>query len=110
MAMIRTLPKKLTELGRIRIGDQEPSANGRSKHPHKLDAFRLTCSNKPLLHFAANLYGGEVRAWEDAPTDGQWELYTTCNALDVLIPTMSAVSVQYEMWSAGGCKLRCTGE
>lgn len=107
--MIRTLPRKLVELGRIRIGDQEPTAKG-GKRPHKLDQFRLTSGNKPLLHCAAQLYGGEVRAWEDAPNGDQWELYTGANSLDVLIPTASAVTVQYETWSRGGCTLRCTGE
>lgn len=107
--MTRLLPKKLAELGRIRIGDQEPVAKG-GKRPHKLERFRLTSANKPLLHYASNLYGGEVRAWADAPTGDQWELYTATNALDVLVPTASAVSVSYEQWTRGGCSLRCTGE
>lgn len=107
--MARTLPRKLIELGRIRIGDQEPNAKG-GKRPHKLDQFRLTSGNKPLLHFAAQLYGGDVRAWEDAPNGDQWELYTAANSLDVLIPTASAVSVQHEIWGLSGCTLRCTGE
>lgn len=107
--MIRTLPKKLTELGRIRLGWQMPNANGKGKHPAKLAEFRLTSNNKPLLHFAANLYGGTVQPWADAPTPGQYELYTTSNAIDVLVPTQSAVSVQYEIWSSGGCQKRCDG-
>ena len=107
----RTLPKKITELGRIRIGDQEPNSGGKGTHPHKLDAFRLTSPNKPLLHFAANLYGGEVRPWVGprAP-DGQFELYTTVNSMDVLVPTLSAVDVKYEEWIGSGCVRRCTGD
>ena len=107
--MSRLLPKKLAELGRLRIGDQEPTGKG-GKRPHKLDKFRLTSGNKPLLHCAAQLYGGEVRPWDDAPNGNQWELYTDANSLDVLIPTASAVSVQYETWSRSGCMLRCTGD
>lgn len=115
--MQRTLPKKLTELGRIRIGDREENKSGRGTHPHKLETFRLTSSNRSLLHFAANAYGGEVCPWEGegAPRDAyqrptQFELYTTVNTLDVLIPTFSAVSLSFEQWSAGGCQRRCTGE
>ena len=108
--MIRSLPKKASELGRIRIGDLEPNKKGGGTHPRKLENFRLTSNNKPLLHLAANLYGGEVQAWPEAPTTGQWQLYTTTNSLDVLIPTFSAISISYEVWSGGGCQRRCNGE
>jgi hypothetical protein len=108
--MLRALPKKASELGRIRIGDLEPNKKGGGTHPRKLENFRLTSNNKPLLHLAANLYGGEVQDWPEAPTTGQWELYTTTNSLDVLIPTFSAITISYEVWSGGGCQRRCNGE
>lgn len=108
--MRRTLPKKASEMGRIRIGDLEPNKKGGGTHPRKLENFRLTSNNKPLLHLAANLYGGEVQDWSDAPTTGQWQLYTTTNSLDVLLPTFSAISISYEVWSGGGCQRRCNGE
>jgi hypothetical protein len=114
--MIRTLPKKLTELGRIRIGDREKNKNGTGTHQHKLDYFRLTSANPSLLHFAAAMYGGEVQPWvgEGAPVDdhgrpAHYEVYTTVNALDVLIPTFSAISINYEEWSGDGCRRRCDG-
>ena len=113
----RAIAHKMTELGRIRIGDREPDKSGPGTHPHKLDTFRLTSPNSPLLHFAASLYGGNVQPWtgEGAPKDDhgrptQFELYTTANALDVLIPTFSAAAISFERWSAGGCQVRCTGE
>ena len=113
----RLVQKKLTELGRIRIGDRVPSASGKSTRPHKLLQFRLTSPNRSLLQFAAASYGGNVRPWESesAPRDEhgrptQYELYTAVNAMDVLIPTMSALSLNYELWSASGCQRRCTGE
>lgn len=117
MAVARMIQRKLVELGRIRIGDRVPSASGKSTRPHKLLEFRLTSPNKSLLSLAAASYGGEVRPWEgegapydehDRPT--QHELYTTTNAIDVLIPTMSAVNLSYELWSTSGCQRRCTGE
>jgi Recombination directionality factor-like len=112
----RDVPRKLSELGRIRIGNREPNKSGRGTHPHKLAHFRFTSSNRSLLHFAAQAYGGEVEPWDDewAPHDEdgrptQYELYTTADALQVLIPTMSAVSLSFEQWSASGCQRRCTG-
>jgi hypothetical protein len=111
MVTPRALPKKLSELGRIRIGAREENKSGHGTHPIKLEHFRLTSANKPLLHCAAAAYGGEVVPWagEGAP-DGQFELRSTANALDVLVPTSSAISISYEQWRAGGCVRRCTGD
>ena len=109
----RAIPMKLTELGRIRLGDREPNSKGNGTHPHKLEQFRLTSSNKPLLEYAARHpdIGGTVQEWQDAPGEGrQWELYTATESLDVIIPTFSAVSLSYERWSIAGCEQRCTGE
>ena len=56
------------------------------------------------------MYGGQVRAWQGAPDDGYWELYTDTDALDIMVPpVMSAYSQLYEVWDAGGCTLRCDG-
>jgi Recombination directionality factor-like len=113
----RDVPRKLSELGRIRIGNREPNKSGHGTHPHRLAHFRLTSSNRSLLHFAAQTYGGTVEPWDDewAPHDEdnrptQYELYTTTDAIQVLIPTMSAVSLSFEQWSASGCQRRCTGK
>lgn len=116
--MITTTPMhKFIELGRIRIGNRESNPSGRGTRPHKLTNFRLTSLNRSLLGYAAEAYGGEVQPWKDewAPHDEhgrptQYELYTTTNALDVLIPTYSAVSLSFEQWSASGCQRRCTGQ
>ena len=115
--MARDIPQKLAELGRIRIGDREPNKSGSGNHPHKLAHFRLTSPNRSLLHYAAVLYGGEVQPWtgERAPQDEtgrytHYELYTTTNEIEVLIPTFSAISLGFEKWSGAGCLLRCTGE
>jgi hypothetical protein len=117
VATPRLVQKKLVELGRIRIGDRVPTQSGKGTRPHKLLQFRLTSPNPALLNFAASSYGGDVRPWvgDGAPVDEhgrptQRELYTNVNALDVLIPTMSAVNLSYELWSAAGCQRRCTGD
>jgi hypothetical protein len=113
----RMVPKKLSELGRLRIGERVPNKSGTGTHPAKLANFRLTSANGSLLSFAAERYGGTVEPWDDAwaPKDEhgrptQFELYTTVNAIEVLIPTFSAISLSFERWSASGCQQRCTGE
>lgn len=97
--------RRLTELGRIRLGDK-----GGKGQPQKLNKFRLTSASRPILEAAARMYGGTVRAWQGAPDDGMWELYTDTDALDIMVPpVVSAYSQLYEIWDAGGCTLRCDG-
>src|SRR4029434_1465768 len=113
----RMVPKMLNELGRSRIGQREANESGKGTHPKRLDHFRLTSSNGARLSYAAELYGGTVEPWDDewAPKDDhgrptQFELYTTVNTMEVLIPTFSAISLSFERWSASGCQQRCSGE
>lgn len=99
------IQRRLQELGRIRLGDK-----GTKGQPQKLTKFRLTSASRPLLEAAARMYGGTVRAWQGAPDDGFWELYTETDALDIMVPpVMNAYSQLYEVWDAGGCALRCDG-
>jgi len=102
---ILTLQRRLRELGRIRTGVKIAAGNGRS-HPAKLETFRLTSASRDLLEAAAEVYGGEVRAWPEG--DG-WELVTAVDALDIVIPPGDSMTQFYEMWSGGGCQRRCDG-
>lgn len=102
---ILDLQHRQRELGRIRMGEK-----GAKGQPVKLEAFRLTSAAKHLLDEAAGLWGGEVREWADAPTPGQFELYTKTDVLPIVIPPgREPVSSWYEQWNAGGCTHRCDG-
>jgi hypothetical protein len=99
------LQHRQRELGRIRMGER-----GAKGQPVRLDKFRLTSPARHLLEAAAALWGGEVREWTDAPTPGQYELYTQTDTLPIVIPPgREPVSSFYETWSAGGCTHRCDG-
>jgi Recombination directionality factor-like len=100
---------KLQELGRIRTGNQISTTSGKMR-PARLETFRLTSENKPRLHAAANLYGGEVVPWEEAPQGRQWQLITETNSLPVTVPPFATISQCWERWSGGGCQIRCDGE
>ncbi|ONI73107.1 hypothetical protein ALI144C_44980 [Actinosynnema sp. ALI-1.44] len=102
------LQRRLAEAGRIRIGQQVPTGNGRSR-PEKLETFRLTSSDQHRIRQAADLFGGEARPWS-APAGQQWEVVTTADAIDVIVPPSDmSFSQHYELWSAGGCQRRCDG-
>jgi hypothetical protein len=105
--MIIDLQRRLAEIGRIRIGQQVPSGNG--KRPSKLSTFRLTSGDRNRINQAADLYGGKPQEW-DAPAGKQWEVITEAEALNVVVPPGDmAFSQFYELWSGGGCQRRCDG-
>jgi hypothetical protein len=104
------IQRRLREIGRIRTGDQVATANGKTR-PSKLSAFRLTSADEQVLEKASELYGGTVQPWKEAPTSGQFELYTEATGFDVLFPANDiGFSQFYESWIGGTCKKRCDGE
>ena len=106
MSPILDLQRRFAEVGRIRAG-----AKGAKGQPQKLDAWRLTSGNQAALTAAAKIYGGDVREWNNAPTPGQYELYTESRTLDVMVPpSQEPYSLWYESWTGGGCEHRCDGQ
>ena len=105
MSPILDLQRRYMEVGRIRLGEKAPSGA-----PKRLDAWRLTSSNRQALEEAAALWGGDVREWKDAPTPGQFELYTNSDTLPIMVlPGPDPVSQYYEQWNRGGATHRCDG-
>lgn len=100
------LQRRMRELGRIRTGQQVAfQKNGRTlMRASKLETFRLTSPSRDLIDAAAAAYGGKPKAW-----NGEWELITETDSLDVVIPPGQSISQWYEMWSGGGCQRRCDG-
>jgi hypothetical protein len=101
---ILNLQKRARELGRIRLGQK-----GDRGQPQKLDRFRLTSASKPLLEKAAELYGGEVRAWTPDGGSPQWEVITDSQRLPIMVPPQP-VTQWHEAWRKSGCVHRCDGE
>jgi len=101
---ILTLQRKLTEVGRIRLG-----AKSGKGAPTKLETFRLTSKSKDAIDAAAEVYGGAVGTWS-GPDGQEYELITETNTLDVVVPPGGSVSQWYEMWSGAGCQRRCDGQ
>lgn len=107
MSPVKDLEMRPYEVGRIRIGYFDDV----NRHPAHLDHFRLTTADRRLADAAADLLGGEVRAWQSAPSEGeQWEVETEAKQIKVLVPPQDIAERQfYELWSAGGCQRRCDG-
>jgi hypothetical protein len=103
------IQRRYRELGRIRLGDKVKTSSGKMA-PNKLEHFRLTSPTRSLLDRAADLWGGTVTQW-DGPNEGDaWQLATTTDELQVLVPQQDIESSQYfEEWTAGGCAKRCDG-
>lgn len=106
------LQRRVTEAGRIRTGLQETFQRGdgsTGSRPAKLETFRFTSADKRRIEQIAELYGGKVEAWQ-APAGPQWQVVSTRNEIDVIVPPSDlGFSQHYELWSAGGCQRRCDG-
>lgn len=107
-ARLLDVQQKYREMGRVRMGKK-----GAKGQPQKLDVWRLTSggdSGRELLEKVAELYGGTVEPWPDAPDEGDWWQITTETAsLEVVVPPGEVLSQYWEQWSGGGCKKRCDG-
>lgn len=101
---ILDIQKRARELGRIRLGQK-----GDRGQPQKLDRFRLTSASQPLLDRAAEIYGGQVRAWTPTGGSPQFEVITDARRLPIMVPPNQPVSQWYEAWRKSGCIHRCDG-
>lgn len=99
------LPSRFREVGRLRLGTTE------GKRPIRLETWRLTSPNRTPLERAAEIWGGEVTAWDAAPTDAdQWQVTTDAAEIPVLVPPQDVTEGQYlELYSGGGIQRRCDG-
>jgi hypothetical protein len=95
------LQKRSRELGRIRLGQK-----GDRGQPQKLDRFRFTSNSQALLGKIAELYGGEVRAWEGG-TQG-FEVISNATRVPIMVPPQP-VTQWFEFWTRAGCQHRCDG-
>ena len=102
---ILDMQRRSQQIGRIRIGQKVPAANG-GMRPEKLSTFRFTTASRMTADAIAALFGGTVRDWE-----GQYEVITDRSEIGVTVPPRDAVISQwYEMWSKGGCQRRCDSQ
>lgn len=113
--MIKTIQRRMTTIGRIRIGDSVPTVSQRTgkeyRRPRKLHQFRLTSSDRLLLEHAAKEYGGQVQRWQpQGGGPGQWELYTEVERLPIVVPPQGSVTQWFEEWAGRRCVRRCDGE
>lgn len=103
------LQRRLYEIGRIRMGEKVVTKSGKAA-PSKIDRFRFTSKNKRAIEGAAEVWGGEVIPWDDAPDGRQWQVYLATTEIPAVVPPGDmSFSQSYEQWTKGGCKVRCDG-
>lgn len=101
------LQRRLTEVGRIRIGQKVPTSNGKTR-PGKLDRLRFTSPARHLIDAIAEQLGGQVKPWQ-APSGPQFEVITDAKEIPVYVPPQN-IDPWYEAWGNGYMQRRCDGE
>lgn len=104
---IKSLQKRLTQVGVIRLGQQLISKRGKA-YPAKLETFRFTSASRTLIEAVAGLYGGDVKGWK-APSGPQWEVITGVKEVPVLVPPQR-IDPNMEFWGNGFRSRLCDGE
>ncbi len=92
----RLLQKRLTQVGVIRLGEKRTGNNGK-QFPAKLETFRLTSPSKALIERAAELYGGDVRDWPDAPAGPEFQVITKTREIPVYV-LPQRIDPNLELW------------
>jgi hypothetical protein len=85
------LQRRLSEAGRIRMGEKGPKGE-----PRRLTHWRLTSPDQGLIAQAAGLYGGTPTPWE-SPTGPQFQLTTETSELPVLVLVNYSLRQSYEL-------------
>ena len=100
---IKDMNQRAPEAGRIRLGVK----SGRAMK--SIDTFRFTSPHEDAIRDLADQYGGTPKPWSDPKAnDGQWEVVTQAKTIPVIVQP-GGLSVNYEMWTGGGCQRRCDG-
>jgi len=96
--------RRMVEHGRIRLGVKS------GKAMKSIDTFRFTSPDRVAIEQLAQQFGGECVPWSDpkASPVNQFEVVTSATQIPVWI-LPGGLSVNYEMWSGGGCVRRCDG-
>lgn len=108
--MIRDLPSRYPEIGRVRLGEKETTTvkGGRTiERPVKGETLRFTSNDRLPLEALSSQLGGEVSAWPDG--EQAWQLTSESDSVAVYLPP-DPIDTAYERWGAGGIQRRCDGE
>lgn len=112
MMPILDLQRRVTEVGRIRLGTSTPRKGG-GKIPKRLETWRLTSSDETRIRAAAEALGGTPQPWKERP--GHFEVVTQTDRLSVILIPGQNLSQWWELWgppkpkSANVCLRRCDG-
>ncbi len=97
-------------VGKIRIGETQPTASGTGTRPVKLTTFKFTSPNRRVIESVALAYGGNVAPYEPARGVKGWGVVTEATAIGVMVALGTKVIEQsYELWGGGGAERRCDG-
>jgi hypothetical protein len=110
MGEIIDIQRRIREVGRIRLGVQGTTAEGK-RYPKKINRFRFTSGDEAIINATAQRYGGTARGWQNDDRD-EFEVVSDATEIPIMLPpnpTDLGFSQWFEVWGNKVCKKRCDG-
>lgn len=109
-AEIIDIQRRIREVGRIRLGVQGTTAEGK-RYPKKINRFRFTSGDEAIINATAQRYGGTAQSWQNDDRD-EFEVVSDATEIPIMLPpnpTDLGFSQWFEVWGNKVCKKRCDG-
>lgn len=97
------LSRRIPLVGKLKAGVYK------SGRPQAIDTWRLTTSSREFAADFADIYGGTVEPMTNKNSPHKWEVISEASEISIALLGENGYSVQYELWSGGGCQRRCDG-
>lgn len=92
------IQRRHAEVFRLRLGDK----NAKGFPQNLTDSIRVTSPNQSVVAAFVDVYGGEVKAWEQ-----QWEAYLPTMAIPVMVLPGQSITQWWELYKKTVCERRC---
>jgi hypothetical protein len=99
MGEIIDIQRRIREVGRIRLGVQGTTAEGK-RYPKKINRFRFTSGDEAIINATAQRYGGTARGWQNDDRD-EFEVVSDATEIPIMLPpnpTDLGFSQWFEVW------------
>lgn len=94
----------------IRLGHQVEASNGKMRPEKLTDRMRITAPSEATCKAFVEVYGGEVRPFDEPKSKDRFEAYLPTSWLRIMVLPGQSLQQWWEMYKRSVCVRRCDGE